>query len=117
MAAFLEGPRSPRCVAMNEGSHAPRAHDDDVAVRHARPACTDTLCANAAASVRVRVRATVTPEQLRKTDMTSVEHCDAFAQWLKDNGCAAGTRSNVVRCIAEKANSMIDGIYNESEFA
>lgn len=49
---------------------------------------------------------------LRKQDMTSKEHCDAMYDWL----CAKGIkthRSGIIVAIAEKANTMIPGIYEQ----
>ena len=47
---------------------------------------------------------------LRGRDMTSDEHMDAFWHYLKSRGISSH-RSGIVRCIAEKVNIMIPGLY------
>jgi hypothetical protein len=51
---------------------------------------------------------------LRDKGMTTQEHCDAFYAWLKDIGISS-YRAGVVRAMAEKANSMMPGLFNEAE--
>ena len=46
--------------------------------------------------------------------MKTADHCDAMWFWLKDCGVNSH-RAGIVRCLGEKVNTMIPGIYNERE--
>lgn len=48
-------------------------------------------------------------------DMTSKERVDAFWFFLEGLGVPGGTRSTIVKALAEKANIMIPGIYDTEE--
>jgi hypothetical protein len=51
---------------------------------------------------------------LRTKDMSVQEHCDAFFNWIAEVGINH-QRHTIVRCIAEKANSMMPGLFNAAE--
>lgn len=44
------------------------------------------------------------------------EHMEKFWYWLQEKGISSH-RSGIVRCIAEKMNAMMPGIYDASEYA
>jgi hypothetical protein len=54
--------------------------------------------------------------ELRGPDMTSVENCNRFAEWLTLKGASGNSRNYIVRSIAEKCSSIMPGIFDVSEF-
>ncbi len=56
---------------------------------------------------------------LRDKKMNTQQHCDAFYRWLKDEAKIPekSNRHTIVRSIAEKANLLFPGIFNEQEVA
>ena len=48
--------------------------------------------------------------------VTTREHMEKFWYYLQEKGISSH-RSGIVRCIAEKVNSMMPGIYDASEYA
>eukprot|EP00604_Paraphysomonas_vestita_P002499 CAMPEP_0174819426 /NCGR_PEP_ID=MMETSP1107-20130205/2646_1 /TAXON_ID=36770 /ORGANISM="Paraphysomonas vestita, Strain GFlagA" /LENGTH=117 /DNA_ID=CAMNT_0016032879 /DNA_START=34 /DNA_END=387 /DNA_ORIENTATION=- len=52
---------------------------------------------------------------LKEEGVGPVEHCDRFWYWLHDAGVNS-YRSGIVRCIAEKVDTMFPGIYDASQY-
>ena len=54
--------------------------------------------------------------ELRAPDISSVENCNLFAEWLGSKGVVGGSRNYVVRSIAEKCASIMPGIFDIADF-
>lgn len=52
---------------------------------------------------------------LKEEGIESVEHCEKFWYFLKQKGVSSH-RSGIVRCIAEKCDTMFPGTYDPSQF-
>jgi len=52
---------------------------------------------------------------LKGEGVSTREHCDKFFIWLRDTGISSH-RNGIVRCIAEKVDTMFPGIYNPADF-
>ena len=52
---------------------------------------------------------------LKEKDVCPVEHCDRFWFWLNDVGINSN-RAGIIKCIAEKVDTMFPGIYDGTKY-
>lgn len=54
---------------------------------------------------------------LRGEDVSSVELCERFYQWLKNKAGLKVSRGEITQAVAEKLNMMFPGCYNPDAYA